>query len=522
MTNIVKTSMATVNEANAATASGDATSADALFSALFSLMKPGASEDEVTAALDAAVLAEHAVAAPEHDAETLLSADDAQAALNAVTAPAETNPEDLMNILAGMPLAAGKVATGAETADGAAMDSGAETSDIAPALPQLTHLLARLTREGEAGGAGMERTGRAGMRPLGKAEAHQQLVRLMALAREMVATAAADAPDQVVEPAADPDQPLPQMAQKSAAVTSDIQARIKPEAVKPLPLDAGADAETNAVGTAARKNDLPAQQSVPGSKVGAARTQGERSLIGPHQNPQHEQVIAQQKMATGADQKITIETAMKEAAENIRPAQVNASGQTSSTTVASVTTTGGSATGDQPQGEQQGEARGRFDQAASKAEMVQHRRLNMMGRDWQAGLVRMVQNAAADGQQQMTVQLAPKRLGQLQMQLNVAGETTIIQIRADNAMAASMLGEAEARLSQMFTDQGMRLASLDVQHGQRGGEGQMGQQARQEQDGGTSGGKAGRAGGEKQNEPDGVKDTETEVANTGSRVNILA
>ena len=108
MTNIVKTSMATVNEANAATASGDATSADALFSALFSLMKPGASEDEVTAALDAAVLAEHAVAAPEHDAETLLSADDAQAALNAVTAPAETNPEDLMNILAGMPLVQAK------------------------------------------------------------------------------------------------------------------------------------------------------------------------------------------------------------------------------------------------------------------------------------------------------------------------------------------------------------------------------------------------------------------------------
>ena len=92
MTNIVKTSMATVNEANAATASGDATSADALFSALFSLMKPGASEDEVTAALDAAVLAEHAVAAPEHDAETLLSADDAQAALF-VTAPAETVPK---------------------------------------------------------------------------------------------------------------------------------------------------------------------------------------------------------------------------------------------------------------------------------------------------------------------------------------------------------------------------------------------------------------------------------------------
>ena len=100
-------------------------------------------------------------------------------------------------------------------------------------MPQLTHLLARLAHEGEAGGTGMERAGRAGMRPLGKAEAHQQLVRLMALAREMVATAAADAPDQPVEPAADPDQPLPQMAQKSAAVTSDIQARIKPEAVAP-------------------------------------------------------------------------------------------------------------------------------------------------------------------------------------------------------------------------------------------------------------------------------------------------
>ena len=50
----------------------------------------------------------------------------------------------------------------------------------------------------------------------------------------------------------------------------------------------------------------------------------------------------------------------------------------------------------------------------------------------------MAVNAAADGQQ-MTVQLAPKRLGQLQMQLNVAGETTIIQIRAEH-LAASMLG----------------------------------------------------------------------------------
>ena len=280
------------------------------------------------------------------------------------------------------------------------------------------------------------------------------------------------------------------------------------------------DAETTEDGTTARKNDLTVQQSAPQLKGETARTQGDRSFIGPHQNPQPEQVIANQKMS--ADQKVTIASAMKEAGENVRPAQVNASAQTGSTASASVTTTGGGTTGDQPQGEQQGEARGRFDQATSKAEMVQHRRLNMMGRDWQAGLVRMVQNAAADGQQQMTVQLAPKRLGQLQMQLNVSGETTIIQIRADNAMAASMLGEAEARLSQMFTDQGMRLASLDVQHGQRGGEGQLGQQARQEQEGSTSGGKAGHANGEKQNEPDGVKDTETEIAYTESRVNILA
>ena len=352
----------------------------------------------------------------------------------------------------------------------------ARLSDIAPALPQLTQLLAKLAREGEAGGAAMERTGRAGMRPLGKAEAHQQLVRLMALAREMVATAAAETPDEVVKPAADPDQPLPQMAQKSATITTNIQPRIKSGTANPLSIDAGIDAETAEDATAAQKNDLPAQQSA--QKVGASRPQNERSFIGPQQNPQQnpkpEQRIANQKMT--AEQKTPVDAAMKEAAEHVRPVQVNASAQTSST--ASITTTG--TAGDQPQGEQQGDARGRFDQAASKSELVQHRRLNMMGRDWQAGLVRMVQNAAADGQQQMTVQLAPKRLGQLQMQLNVSGETTIIQIRADNAMAASMLGEAEARLSQMFTDQGMRLASLDVQHGQRGGEGQMGQQARQD------------------------------------------
>ena len=127
MTNIVKTSMAMVNEANAALGSGDAASADALFSALFSLMKPGASEDEVTAALDAAVLAEHAVPATEHDAATPLLADDAQAALKTATLPAETNPEDLMNILAGMPLVAGKVTTEAETAEGAATEGEGET-----------------------------------------------------------------------------------------------------------------------------------------------------------------------------------------------------------------------------------------------------------------------------------------------------------------------------------------------------------------------------------------------------------
>ena len=148
-----------------------------------------------------------------------------------------------------MPLVSGKVVAAAETAESAATEGEGETSDIAPALPQLTQLLAKLAREGEAGGTGMERTGRAGMQPHGKAEAHQQLVGLMALAREMVAAANADTPDQPVEPAADLDL-LPQVAQNSH--NHNIFAR-KPVSVKPLSLDAGVDAETTEDGTTAGK-----------------------------------------------------------------------------------------------------------------------------------------------------------------------------------------------------------------------------------------------------------------------------
>ena len=100
---------------------------------------------------------------------------------------------------------------------------------------------------------------------------------------------------------------------------------------------------------------------------------------------------------------------------------------------------------------------------------MQLRRLSMQSKEWQGRLVRMATTAMAGGQQQLQIQLVPQRLGRLNLQLNIVNDTATVQIRTDNPMAASMLGDAEAKLGQMMQDAGLRLSTLDVSSGQRFG-----------------------------------------------------
>ena len=129
----------------------------------------------------------------------------------------------------------------------------------------------------------------------------------------------------------------------------------------------------------------------------------------------------------------------------------------------------GSGTGSGAGAGADGDAQQNLNQLAGRAETMQLRRLSMQSKEWQGRLVRMATTAMAGGQQQLQIQLVPQRLGRLNLQLNIVNDTATVQIRTDNPMAASMLGDAEAKLGQMMQDAGLRLSTLDVSSGQRFG-----------------------------------------------------
>ena len=571
MTKIVNTSITTFSDGSGAAGGAGAGSTEELFSALFSLIKPDGPDEGLAAALNGDAVATDM---PGMVAETGEGAGDetldpalelAAADLTGSDQDADGGDAMLSDALAALLVAAPAIAE-AETDDNAPAEQSPEArvpeTAVPAALPQLTRLLTTMARTASDTGVGTGTdtgagtgTGRfsrsAAPRSLqAQSEAHSKLVKLMALVNELPKSVTDQAAKLQAGAAADPD-PLP-LAGGANPNNQLAGQTVRPDAAKPAGLvtpDAlgtmdGLDDDSALLRSG--KSDQPASQSL--DKQFQSGDAPQRDLDKAMQKMMQKTAeqknaitrMAEQSMEDGveikaaksaisqsaAGQSITGQSSGNQFTGNQSANTQSANSQSANTqSAAGLAGNSNGSSGNGSAGQQQSGTSGQFDQSASKTDLIQHRRLNMLGRDWQGNLMRVVEQAVADGQQRITVQLNPERLGKLQIQLNVSGDATSIQIRSDNPAAASMLGESEARLSQMMAENGMRLSNLDVQGGQRhGADGQAGQQARQDQGGDNGSSQSGnnRSDREKTDDSTNIKNNESEVPNSEQSVNILA
>jgi len=95
--------------------------------------------------------------------------------------------------------------------------------------------------------------------------------------------------------------------------------------------------------------------------------------------------------------------------------------------------------------------------------------LNMLAKSWGNNLIEKIEQSIGDGIEKLEIQLTPKSLGRLNVTINVQDTIAKINIVAESANAAALLGDSESKLSQMMEVSGLRLASLQTQTNQFGG-----------------------------------------------------
>ena len=103
-----------------------------------------------------------------------------------------------------------------------------------------------------------------------------------------------------------------------------------------------------------------------------------------------------------------------------------------------------------------------------------------MSREWQEKLIDRVEKSFRSGEAEIDLTLSPKSLGRMRVSLGMSNGQVDVVIRADSAAAANLLGESEARLSQMLEASGLRIGQFATGTGGdfgRGGAGQNGSQA---------------------------------------------
>ena len=86
----------------------------------------------------------------------------------------------------------------------------------------------------------------------------------------------------------------------------------------------------------------------------------------------------------------------------------------------------------------------------------------MLSRTWGNKLIEKIEKSKLDGIEQLEIALTPKSLGRLNVTINIHDTVTKINIVAESASAAALLGEAEQKLSQMMEAYGLKLASLQT------------------------------------------------------------
>ena len=88
--------------------------------------------------------------------------------------------------------------------------------------------------------------------------------------------------------------------------------------------------------------------------------------------------------------------------------------------------------------------------------------INMLSRTWGNKLIEKIEKSKLDGIEQLEIALRPKSLGRLNVTINIHDTVTKINIVAESASAAALLGEAEQKLSQMMEAYGLKLVSLQT------------------------------------------------------------
>jgi len=105
--------------------------------------------------------------------------------------------------------------------------------------------------------------------------------------------------------------------------------------------------------------------------------------------------------------------------------------------------------------------------------------LDMMEDNWAETLVRRIERAMGQKSEGIDIELNPRNLGRLRVNLNLVNDQTHIHMKAESATAAQMIGDAESRLAQMLEQSGMKLAQFSSQSGLGGEQNANGQSQKQ-------------------------------------------
>jgi flagellar hook-length control protein FliK len=95
--------------------------------------------------------------------------------------------------------------------------------------------------------------------------------------------------------------------------------------------------------------------------------------------------------------------------------------------------------------------------------------LNMLSKSWGTDLIEKLEKSIVDGVEKIEISLIPKSLGRLNVTINMQDTIAKISITAESANAAALLADAGSKLSQMMEVSGLKLASLQTQTHQFGG-----------------------------------------------------
>ena len=84
----------------------------------------------------------------------------------------------------------------------------------------------------------------------------------------------------------------------------------------------------------------------------------------------------------------------------------------------------------------------------------------MLSKTWGNKLIEKIEQSIINGDESLEISLSPKSLGKLKITINIQDALTRINIVAESASAAALLGESENKLSQMMESSGLKLSTL--------------------------------------------------------------